>query len=272
MPDNTNAAPDFTSKDRFEVGENETAVGTVIATDADTRDYITSYAISGGDDHALFSITRLGALTFDGNGADFDRPVDVGRDNSYLLTVEATSGTGDRVRTATQTITVEVVNVNEPPGRPPAPVVEGQSDPQSPWIQLILVRPGATPTPNTGPEITAYAIQYRIKGSDSFIDLLTDAEPDWQEAKSPDLPLDRTYEVRVRAINDEGAGEWSPSAEATLSNRGPTGESLFAPDDLVTTALRAGRVTRVRRSWWKDSDYAAQWAVTGGSPFCATNS
>ena len=69
MPDNTNAAPDFTSKDRFEVGENETAVGTVIATDADTRDYITSYAISGGDDHALFSITRLGALTFDGNGA-----------------------------------------------------------------------------------------------------------------------------------------------------------------------------------------------------------
>ena len=121
MPDNTNAAPDFTSKDRFEVGENETAVGTVIATDADTRDYITSYAISGGDDHALFSITRLGALTFDGNGADFHRPVDVGRDNSYLLTVEATSGTGDRVRTATQTITVEVVNVNEPPGKPPAP-------------------------------------------------------------------------------------------------------------------------------------------------------
>ena len=37
MPDNTNAAPDFTSKDRFEVGENETAVGTVIATDAYTQ-------------------------------------------------------------------------------------------------------------------------------------------------------------------------------------------------------------------------------------------
>ena len=176
-------------------------------------------------------------MTFDGNeGADHDRPVDTDEDNSYPLSVEATSGTGDRVRTATQTITVEVVNVNEPPGRPPAPVVEGQSDPQFPWIQYILVRPSATQTPNTGTELTAYAIQYRIKGSDRFIDLLTDAEPDWQEAKTPDLPLDRTYEVRVRAINDEGAGEWSPSAEATLSNRRPTGESLFEPDDLVATA------------------------------------
>ena len=40
----------------------------------------------------------------------------------------------------------------------------------------------------------------------------------------------------AETINDEGAGEWSPSAEATLSNRRPTGESLFAPNDLVATA------------------------------------
>ena len=141
MPDNANAPPVFTSESTFEVEENETMVGTIIATDADTRDYITGYAINGGDDQALFSVSRLGALTFDGNGADFDRPVDVGRDNSYLLTVEATSGTGDRVRKVTKTITVEVVNVNEPPGRPPAPVVEGQSDPP---IPLDPVYPGTT--------------------------------------------------------------------------------------------------------------------------------
>ena len=69
MPDNANAPPVFTSESTFEVDENETMAGTVIATDADVRDYVTGYALTGGDDQALFSVSRLGALTFDGNGA-----------------------------------------------------------------------------------------------------------------------------------------------------------------------------------------------------------
>ncbi len=219
MPDNTNAAPDFTSKDRFEVGENETAVGTVIATDADTRDYITSYAISGGDDHALFSITRLGALTFDGNGADFDRPVDVGRDNSYLLTVEATSGTGDRVRTATQTITVEVVNVVEPPGRPPAPLLATRLEEER---YIVEVRPGGAPA-NTGPDIGGYEIQYRAMESSSLFAnsiLLISDEVDW-ETDIPGLINGTTYEVRIQALSGEGLSEWSPISEITIPNEAP---------------------------------------------------
>ena len=60
MPGDTNAAPTFTSDSTFEVEENETIVGTVIATDADNRDYITGYAITGGDDQAQFSIGQWG--------------------------------------------------------------------------------------------------------------------------------------------------------------------------------------------------------------------
>ena len=97
MSDNANAAPDFTSESTFEVDENETMAGAPIATDADVRDYVTGYAITGGDDHAYFSITREGTLTFDGNeGADHDRPMDTVEDNSYSVSVEATSGAGDR--------------------------------------------------------------------------------------------------------------------------------------------------------------------------------
>ena len=221
MPDNANAPPVFTSESTFEVDENETMVGAVIATDADVRDYVTGYAITGGDDQAHFSITRGGTLTFDGNeGADHDRPVDTGEDNSYSLTVEATSGTGDRVRTATQTITVEVVNVVEPSGRPPAPLLTTRLEEER---YIVEVRPGGTPT-NTGPDIGGYEIQFRARESSPLFEnsilLIVSDEGDW-ETDIPGLINGTTYEVRIQALNGEGLSEWSPVSEITIPNEAP---------------------------------------------------
>ena len=53
-----NAAPTFSSANTFNVAENGTTVGTVVATDADAGDNITGYAISGGADQGKFSMTR----------------------------------------------------------------------------------------------------------------------------------------------------------------------------------------------------------------------
>ncbi len=50
----TNNRPFFTSADIFDVKENETEVGTVVATDADARDYITGYEITSGAAQKLF--------------------------------------------------------------------------------------------------------------------------------------------------------------------------------------------------------------------------
>ena len=59
-----NAAPVFTSDAAFTADENQTAVGTVIATDADAGDTVT-YAVTGGDDQARFQIgPTSGVLTF----------------------------------------------------------------------------------------------------------------------------------------------------------------------------------------------------------------
>ena len=58
---------------------------------------------------------------------NYESPQDSGTDNVYVLEVEATSGTGDRVNTATQTITVTVVNVVEVPSRPDAPTLSSPS-------------------------------------------------------------------------------------------------------------------------------------------------
>ena len=152
----------FTSSTTFNILENRTPVGKISANNA------SSYAITGGADQTQFSIDRGGALSFNGNGADFERPEDMGENNSYLLTVEATSGTGNRVQTATQTITVEVSDVIEPPARPPKPLLMTRLEEKK---YIIEVRPDGM-TPNTGPDITDYEIQYRAKDDITFFTLI----------------------------------------------------------------------------------------------------
>ena len=111
--DAPNAAPSFTSSTIFGVDENGTTVGTVAASDSDTGDDITGYALSGGADQALFAIDGTnGALTFL-TAPDYEAPQDADTDNAYVVEVQATSGTGDREQMAPQTITVTVTNADE---------------------------------------------------------------------------------------------------------------------------------------------------------------
>ena len=110
-----NAAPSFTSSATPSAAENQTAVVTVVATDADSGDDVTGYAITGGADRSKFTLnTSTGALTFKA-APDYEDPGDADKDNVYDVTVEATSGAGERVKKATQSITVTVANVNEAP-------------------------------------------------------------------------------------------------------------------------------------------------------------
>ncbi len=107
-----NVAPSFTSAATFGVDENGTTVGTVEASDDDTDDEVTGYELSGGADQALFSINDSGVLTFQA-APNYEAPQDAGTDNAYEVTAQATSGTGDRVQTAIQSITVTVTNADE---------------------------------------------------------------------------------------------------------------------------------------------------------------
>ncbi|MYK87931.1 MAG: hypothetical protein F4018_06060, partial [Acidobacteria bacterium] len=79
---------------------------------------------------------------------------------------------------------------------------------------------------NEGPAITGYDLQYRAQG-----------ESGWTEASPPGAALSltitglkagTTYEVQVRAVSSEGAGEWSESGEGTTerANQAP----VFAAD------------------------------------------
>ncbi len=86
------AAPVFTSPATFDAAENQTAVGTVRASDSDGADTVTGYALSGGADQALFSINDSGVLTFQA-APNYEGAQDANTDNAYEVTVQATSGT-----------------------------------------------------------------------------------------------------------------------------------------------------------------------------------
>ena len=114
VPPPANAAPVFTSAATFIADENQTAVGTVMATDADAGDTVT-YAITGGDDQTHFQIVAAsGVLTF-ATAPDHENPADAGTNNDYQVTVTATGGTGARALTTEQDITVTVNDVDETP-------------------------------------------------------------------------------------------------------------------------------------------------------------
>ena len=267
-----NQAPAFTSDSSFEVEENETAVGRVVATDGDAKDYITGYEITGGADQARFAVVSYdipAAQTRDANpgdltfvkAPDYERPVTAGGTNEYVVVVTATSGTGTRKQTVAQTITVTVTDIDEPPGRPPAPTVDLYSS----FFSLTLaVRPGRRKPVNTGPDINNYSIWYRVKNSGNFIYISQYPDPDWTK---PDWVVrivggfnrGTTYEVQVRAINDEGESEWSPSAEATFPNESPV--VVGSIDDVTLPAGGAVEVVFVDDVFYDPDNEGLRYAA-----------
>ncbi|MBK8455218.1 MAG: cadherin repeat domain-containing protein [Thiofilum sp.] len=109
-----NAAPVITSDGggataALSVPENQTAVTTVTATDANATDTLT-YSISGGADVAKFAINATtGVLTFI-SAPDYEAPTDVGTDNVYEVQVTVSDGNGG---TDVQDISVTVTDVGE---------------------------------------------------------------------------------------------------------------------------------------------------------------
>ena len=202
-----NHNPVFTSDSSFSVNENDRAVGVVVADDSDLEDSVIGYNVSGGVDLALFEITDVGVLTFV-SVPDYEDPVDVGGDNVYVFEVEVRSGVGSRLRTATQTITVIVDDVDEVPSRPPSPFL---SSPSSTSLFVSWSAPV-----NTGPVITDYDVEYRVGSSGSFVDWSHSGNG--TNATITDLDAGVLYDVRVLARNAEGDSSWSSVSSFTIGD------------------------------------------------------
>ena len=227
LDDDANRPPAFTSPAAFEVAENETAVGTVAAEDADAGDEVAGYAIAGGADGTKFAVdVRTGVLSFL-EAPDYEARADADGDNVYELTLEATSGAGPRVLTAEQPVTVTVTDVAAPPA-PEGLSVSGAT--QSTLSVGWEAPPGAA-------GVTGYEVRYRKAGSG-------DDWRDWPHAGTEtratieELDAGTAYEIQVRALGGEGPGAWSavlpdpatdvapPAAPEELSVSGATQSTL----------------------------------------------
>ena len=246
-----NAAPTFTSGATFTVAENETAVGTVVATDSDAGDRITGYALTGGADRAQFSITSAGALTFD-TAPDYESPADADTDNVYVVVVEATSGASGRARTATRTLTVTVTDV-EVPSAPPAPAVSGET--------ADSVTVSWTAPANPGSAITDYDVQYRAGTSGAWTD--AGHSGTGLTVTLTGLTAGTRYQVQVRASNAEGPGAWSAAATGTTTaaNAAPT----FTSGAMFSVAENTTTVGTVVARDADEEDSITGYALTGGA-------
>ena len=105
-------AVEFTSPDVFEMAENGTLAGRVIAEESGSQYRISDYTLTGGADQAMFEISDDGALSFT-SSPDYEQPADAANANEYVVTVEATGTHNTVAQTASQTITVRVLDVDD---------------------------------------------------------------------------------------------------------------------------------------------------------------
>ncbi len=211
----TNNAPVFTSSASLSVEENTTNA-TVVAVDNDTDDGITSYAITGGTDQDFFdNVTSAGVLSFD-EAPNFEDPKDSGTDNTYVVTVQATSGTGTREMTATQTITVTVTDADEKSAKPDKPTlakVTGSS--------TSLTATWTKPDLNGGPDIAGYDVAYREGTTGLWEDF--SYVTSGLTTTITGLTADTSYQARVRATNGELLSDWSDASDAVSTNAATPG-------------------------------------------------
>ena len=248
-PPTANDPPVFDDPTSFAVAENSLAVGRVRASDPDSADNISGYAVTGRADGDLLQITGTGDLSFKAapdwehaqDQASTDPPGATG-DNVYVLVVAATGGAGSRALTAQQTITVTVTD-QDPPAA--APEMVRVTTALRTGLALGWTAPG-----NPGDPITHYGYRYRVKDSGDPWTEFVDTGITTTVANLDDLAPDTTYEIQVLAANGEGSGPWSSAVPGvTLPNQAPVfagGTSTFSMSEAF--ALGAALGTEVTAS------------------------
>ena len=185
------------------------------ARDDDAGDVVTGWAIAGGADASRLSIASdTGDLSFLAV-PDYELPTDVASgnppskagDNEYVVTVRVTTGAGARRLDAERTFMVRVTDAQERPVAPEAPALSEET--------VDSLRVSWSEPENTGPPITDYDVQYRDQGTRRFIEAQHDGPV--LSLTLADLEPATTYEVQVRATNEEGTGDWSELGEGMTS-------------------------------------------------------
>ncbi|MCY4450677.1 MAG: putative Ig domain-containing protein, partial [Immundisolibacterales bacterium] len=144
------ASPVFTGQTSFNVPENQRAVATLAATDADTNAAELTWSLATDSnnyktDNSRFELSSAGALTF-ALPKNFEKPDDHGRNGIYEISVQVSDGG----RRTVQNLTVTLMDVNEPPA---AMAGDDQSG-VLPGATVVLQGSGTDPDDGDGDSLT----------------------------------------------------------------------------------------------------------------------
>ena len=184
------------------------------------------------------------------NNPSFENPQDSGADNTYEVTVQATSGTGTREMTATRTFTVTVTDVAEQSAKPDKPTLAAVSG-----SSTSLTATWEAPDKNGGPAITGYDLQYKESTESSWEDFAHTGTA--VTTTITGLTADTSYQARVLAKNGETDSDWSDASDAVSTNAGTALPTLSIADaegdedDGVefTATLTSGVSGKVTATW-----------------------
>ena len=258
----TNAAPVITSNGggsavTVSVAENQTAVTTVVAMDADTGQTVT-LALSG-DDVALFSLSSSGELTFN-TAPDFEMPTDVGTNNMYEVTVTATDD-GMPAMATTQTLTITVTDVNDN-----APVFTSSA------THAVAEGTTAVTTVTAMDADAGQAVSFTLTGgADAFNISITvsgvltfDTAPDYETPGS--TSGSNTYSVTVTAA-DDGTPAMTATQALTITVTDVNEVVANPSDDFVlkiTTTEGSNANDKSFTFYSQDMDYMVDWGEGDG--------
>ena len=254
-PQQNNEDPRFNGPSTERVPENTPTTElllTVSATDSDSQDHVT-YSKSGADE-SKFSLNSSGELRFS-IVPDYENPQDSGTNNVYVVEVIATSGTGDRIRETTKTLTVTVTDV-PPPNKPDPPLVSTGS-------QMSLLVSWSEPNDNGSP-IKDYDYRYKTTASSG----------PWTEITTitglsttiGGLTQENTeYEVQVQANSPEGASGWSDSGRGSTGATDPNNAAPRFPSPAKSIPENTTSVPTVTAVDDDSQDSVTDYAIVGGA-------
>ena len=191
----TNQIPTFPSTTAvLRVPEN-TPVGVPIDLPVqaiDTDDDLLTYSLSG-DDASSFDFDTTSGQISTSTALDFETK------NTYEVMITVDDGHDG---SASVPVTIQVTDVDEPPDQMARPTAVGAHE------QITV---SWDPASNTGPAISTYDVQHRIRETDTAG--VTSFGPTISMGVVNQLVRGSYYEVQVRATNAEGTGQWSLKAQ-----------------------------------------------------------
>ena len=188
-----------------EVVENSavgTSVGAVVtATDAD-NDTLT-YSLEGTD-AASFEIDSGTGQIKTVTGVTYDHEA---TQNTYSVTVKAADGNGGSDTIAVTIAVTDVAEKSAKPDKPTLAKVTGST--------TSLTATWTKPDLDGGPEITGYALEYRV-GTGTWTNFAHSGTA--VTTTLTGLTADTSYQARVRAKNGETDSDWSDASDAVKTN------------------------------------------------------